>query len=170
MVAGRKDLVRAAWLQNRGIGRGMKVGKESVAGVMAALAAWEARDHAAIRARERAALGLWQAALAGRPGIAVRIVPDPTGNPLDRLEVAPGPESGFSAAGLARALAAGTPPVILRDDEADLGHVQLDPCNLHEGEADIVARALQAVLDGPRPGDAMAPAARSAGAAADWPD
>ena len=37
IVAGRKDLVRAAYLQNRGIARGMKVGKESVAGAMAAL-------------------------------------------------------------------------------------------------------------------------------------
>ncbi len=32
VVAGRKDLVRAAFLQNRGIGRGMKVGKEASPG------------------------------------------------------------------------------------------------------------------------------------------
>ena len=42
IVAGRKDLVRAAYLQNCGIGRGMKVGKESIAGAMAALEAWAA--------------------------------------------------------------------------------------------------------------------------------
>src|SRR4029453_18189779 len=60
IVAGRKDLVRAAYLQNRGVGRGMKVGKESIAGVMAALEAWEKRDHAGIRKRERQALELWR--------------------------------------------------------------------------------------------------------------
>ena len=32
IVAGRKDLVRAAFLQNHGIGRGMKVGKEGIVG------------------------------------------------------------------------------------------------------------------------------------------
>ena len=46
IVAGRKDLVRAAFLQNRGIGRGMKVGKESIVGTIAALEAWGQRDHA----------------------------------------------------------------------------------------------------------------------------
>ena len=64
IVAGRKDLVRAAFLQNGGIGRGMKVGKESIAGTIAALEAWAQRDHAAVRARERGHPG----ALAGAPG------------------------------------------------------------------------------------------------------
>jgi len=43
LVAGKKQLVRQAYLQNIGIGRGMKVGKESIYGVMAALEAWEKR-------------------------------------------------------------------------------------------------------------------------------
>ena len=64
IVAGRADLVRAASHQNRGIGRGMKVGKESIVGVMAALEAWDRRDHAGIRATERAALDLWLGNLA----------------------------------------------------------------------------------------------------------
>ena len=61
IVAGRKDLVRAAFLQNSGIGRGMKVGKEGIAGAIAALEAWERRDHAAIRALETRHLELWLA-------------------------------------------------------------------------------------------------------------
>ena len=77
IVAGRKDLVRAAYHQNRGIGRGMKVGKESIVGVMAALEAWESRDHETAR-----------------------------------------------------------------------GHFYLDPCNLHPGEAEIVAGRLVETLRG----------------------
>jgi L-seryl-tRNA(Ser) seleniumtransferase len=146
IVAGRKDLVRAAYLQNRGIGRGMKVGKESIAGVMAALEAWEKRDHAGIRERERAALQLWQDALAPIRGVVATIVPDPTDNPLDRLLVQVLPESGFTAAGLAAALAAGDPPVIVRDHETERGHFFLDPCNLHPGEAEVVAGRLVATL------------------------
>ena len=69
IVAGRKDLVRACYLQNRGIGRGMKVGKETILGVSAALKAWKTRDHAGIRAREQAALDAWVAALAEKPGV-----------------------------------------------------------------------------------------------------
>jgi D-glucosaminate-6-phosphate ammonia-lyase len=146
IVAGRKDLVRSAFLQNRGVGRGMKVGKESVAGVIAALDAWDKRDHGGIRERETAALHLWQEALASLPGIVATIVPDPTDNPLDRLQVDVLPESGFTASGLAAALAAGDPPVIVRDHETERGHFYLDPCNLHPGEADIVAGRLVATI------------------------
>jgi L-seryl-tRNA(Ser) seleniumtransferase len=146
IVAGRKDLVRAAYLQNRGIGRGMKVGKESIAGVMAALGAWEKRDHAGIRKRERQALDLWLTTLQAIPGVAAEIVPDPTDNPLDRLKVSVHPDSGFSAASLAAALAAGDPPVIVRDHETERGHFFLDPCNLHPGEAEIVAGRLSNTL------------------------
>jgi len=146
IVAGRKDLVRAAYLQNRGIGRGMKVGKESIAGVMAALEAWEKRDHAGIRKRERQALDLWLHTLQAIKGVAAEIEPDPTNNPLDRLKVSVLPESGFSAANLAAALAAGDPPVIVRDHETERGHFYLDPCNLHPGEAEIVAGRLSSTL------------------------
>jgi D-glucosaminate-6-phosphate ammonia-lyase len=170
IVTGRKDLVRSAYLQNRGLARGMKVGKESVAGTMAALEAWERRDHAGIRRTEDAALRQWRSALEGRRGVEVRIVPDPTGNPLDRLEVTVLPDSGFTAAGLAATLAAGTPPVIVRNHEVERGHFFLDPCNLHPGEADVVAERLIATLTGPRPDAAMMVARKSSSNALRWPD
>jgi D-glucosaminate-6-phosphate ammonia-lyase len=146
IVAGRKDLVRAAYLQNRGIGRGMKVGKESIVGCMAALEAWATRDHAAVRARETGYLNLWLDALKPMPGIEATIVADPTGNPLDRLMVHVRQESGFSAAGLAEALAEADPPIIVRGHEVERGHFYLDPCNLHPGEAETVARCLVRTL------------------------
>lgn len=171
IVTGRKDLVQAAYLQNRGIGRAMKVGKETIAGVMAALDAWESRDHEGIRARERAALHLWLEALGGRPGITATVIPDPTGNPLDRLVVEVGPSSGFTAAGLCAALATGDPPVIVRSHEAERGHFQLDPCNLHPGEGEIVAERLTATLASPESfPNATMPADKSAAAPWRWPD
>ena len=82
IVAGRKDLVRNAFLQNLGIGRGMKVGKESIFGVMAALEAWGRRDTTQIRAREAGYLDLWQRTLDGYPGIWHIVGSYPTRNPL----------------------------------------------------------------------------------------
>jgi L-seryl-tRNA(Ser) seleniumtransferase len=55
IVAGKKELIRAAYLQNAGIGRGFKVGKEGIVGAIAALDAWCKRDHAAHRRAERSA-------------------------------------------------------------------------------------------------------------------
>ncbi|TPI81082.1 aminotransferase class V-fold PLP-dependent enzyme [Mesorhizobium sp. B2-8-9] len=171
IVTGRKDLVRAAYLQNRGVARAMKVGKESIAGTMAALDAWEKRDHVGIRRREEAALNLWKDSLQGIPGIGAEIIPDPTNNPLDRLQVFVRPESRFTAAGLASALAAGSPPVIVRNHEVERGHFFLDPCNLHPGQAEIVAEQLRAVLTAKeRPSDAMKIARKDSSGSLRWPD
>jgi L-seryl-tRNA(Ser) seleniumtransferase len=146
ILTGDARLVHAASLQNRGIGRGMKVGKESIAGVMAALQAWMQRDHAAVRAREDAALQLWQRTLEAFPDVSATCLPDPTGNPLQRLRVRVSAASGWTARRLADALAAGNPPVMVRDYQTDLGHIDLDPCNLHPGEAEKVAAQLATVL------------------------
>ena len=146
IVAGSRALVQAAALQNRGIGRGMKVGKESIAGVMAALQAWGRRDHQAVRARERHALDLWMQVMATSADVQCRLLPDPTGNPLDRLRVTVLPSSHWTARRLADALAAADPPVMVRDYKTDLGYFDLDPCNLHSGEAEKVAQQLAACL------------------------
>ena len=147
IVAGRRDLVRAAYLQNIGIGRGMKIGKESIAGAIAALEAWETRDHAGIREQEQAALDLWSAALEGIDGVTARPVADPTGNPLDRLEVMIDARIlSADASGIASALAGRQIPIIVRNHEVELGHFQLDPCNLKPGQAKIVANALRELL------------------------
>ncbi|MBY3486415.1 aminotransferase class V-fold PLP-dependent enzyme [Rhizobium laguerreae] len=148
IVAGRKELVRHAFLQNMGIGRGMKVGKESIFGVMAALEAWENRDHAGIRERETGYLNLWKRTLDGRPGLTALIEPDPTNNPLDRLRLIVDPEQAhITAWDLADALAKGSPPIIVRDHEVEHRYFYLDPCNLHPGEETIVAERLAQELD-----------------------
>ena len=148
IVAGRKELMRASFLQNYGIGRGMKVGKETIAATMAALEAWGRRDHAGVRARERSYLELWVGRLGHLPGVRAEIIPDPTGNPLERLKLSVDPEqAGITSWDLADALAAGDPPVIVRDHEIELGFFEMDPCNLHEGEAEIVASRVAAELE-----------------------
>ena len=131
--------MRAAFLQNGGIGRGMKVGKEGMAGTIAALEAWAQRDHAGdARARDRLLCICGSERLSPLAGRHARtIVPDPTDNPLDRLEVHVDPaEARITAWDLADALAAGDPPVIVRDHEVELGFFFLDPCNLHPGRGD----------------------------------
>jgi D-glucosaminate-6-phosphate ammonia-lyase len=148
IVAGRKPLVRAAFLQNYGIGRGMKVGKEGIAGTIAALEAWGKRDHAEVRTRETGYLKLWLETFSGLPGVVSDIIPDPTNNPLDRLKLRIIPErAGTTAAALAAALAKGDPPVIVRDHEVEHGHFYLDPCNLHPGEAQVVAERITTTLE-----------------------
>lgn len=177
IVAGRKDLVRATFLQNNGIGRGMKVGKESIAGTIAALEAWGRRDHAAVRATEDGHLALWAKRFANLAGVSATIVPDPTGNPLSRLKLALDPETArITAWDLADRLAAGDPPVIVRDHEVEHGFFYLDPCNLHPGEAEKVADRIVAECEAARRRNAVEPtnprdrAARRFQRLLAWPD
>lgn len=158
IVAGRKDLVRAAYLQNRGIGRPMKVGKEGIVGAMAALEAWETRDHAAARRREQAFVRQWMDALSAVPGLRLEVHPDWTGNPIDRLKVTVvADEAGLFAWELADRLAAGSPPIQVRDDLVEHGHVFLDPCNVTADEVAIVGqRIAEIVAAGRRRGDGKA--------------
>lgn len=144
IVAGERELVRAAYFQNFGIGRGMKVGKEGIIGAIAALEAWEKRDHQGVRALEIQCLRLWQDKLSDIVGISATMVPDPTNNPLDRLKITVDPtEANITAWTLAQRLAAGDPPVIVRDHEVEHGFFYLDPCNLHPGQAETVAERIR---------------------------
>ncbi|NRA88312.1 MAG: aminotransferase class V-fold PLP-dependent enzyme [Rhizobiales bacterium] len=143
IVAGNKQLVKAAYMQNWGIARGMKIGKESIYGVMAALTAWKTRDHKAIRQQEKAALTLWLKACNGIKGIEATLNPDVTHNPLDRLKIQVDAAAlGASAGAIALALSSYEPKIIARDHEVELGYIQLDPCNLDHGHAEIVSEAL----------------------------
>ena len=147
IVAGKSDLIQACYMQNIGLGRLMKVGKESVFGAMSALKAWKKRDHEAIREIETNALNLWQQSAIGFNGVQANIVGDPTNNPLSRLKVSINKYIfKSSAASVAQALSRCETPIIVRDHEIELGYFQLDPCNLADGHAEIVASNLHNVL------------------------
>src|SRR5262245_24742050 len=48
LLLGKKDLIRAAWINSaphHAFGRSLKVGKEEIMGMLAAVEAWTARDH-----------------------------------------------------------------------------------------------------------------------------
>ena len=177
IVAGRKPLVRAAYLQNQGIGRGMKVGKESIYGAMAALQAWaHARPRSGARARTHAPEPVARRSRQSVPGVRASIEADPTGNPLERLRVdIDARAAGITAWDLVDQLAAGDPPVIARDHEAELGYFYLDPCNLHPGQERVVLKALAGALERARAErrPATTLAARNARRIAErlrWPD
>ena len=144
IVAGTSGLIRATYLQHRGIGRTMKAGKESVVGAMAALEMWERRDHTAARRAEEARVALWMRELADIPGVSVAPHADWTGNPITRVRIAVTPESaGFHAWTLAERLATRTPRIVVRDDLIERQEIYLDPCNVTDEEAAVVARAIR---------------------------
>ncbi len=150
IVAGKKSFVRAAFLQNYGIGRPMKVGKEGIAGALIGLKTWMAMDHEAERRRQFTILKAWQEVLGSYSGISAAIDPDPTGNPFDRLKVTVDCErAGISALDLVHALEAGDPPIMVRAHQLEFGYFIMDPRSLGDDEFDVVAHRLREILNSP---------------------
>ncbi len=143
VVAGRKALVRAAFMQNYGIGRPMKVGKEGIAAAIVALQTFVAEDRAVTRSRLQAPLLRWREALAGLPGIGAEIDADPTGNPFDRLRVTVGPEAACAAVDIVHALETGIPSIRVRTHQIEHGSFVMDPRSLGDGEQEVVADRLR---------------------------
>jgi L-seryl-tRNA(Ser) seleniumtransferase len=174
IVAGRKLLVRAAFLQNYGIGRPMKVGKEGIAAAIVALQAFAAGDRVAEREALRGPLRHWQKAIANIAGVRGDLDPDPTGNPFDRLRITVLPDAGFAAVDLIHALETGTPSIGVRTHQVDHDSFVMDARSLGEGELDVVTERLLTAIDEARKGGnkdgIQAWKVRRAQALRNWPD
>ena len=146
LLAGRVDLIAAARANGNphaGIGRGMKVGKEAMAGLWAALDLFLRTDHEAefaahLRQAERIVEGL------GRRGdVRCRIEDDWEAWTAPVVRVFPRTEE-WSAAEVRAALAAGEPSIHVN---AELGGLMISTYCLLPGEEEIILSALVALLD-----------------------
>lgn len=157
IVAGRKDLVRACLMQERGIGRAMKVGKEGVAGVIAALGLYQGLDMQAERARLDALNKISVDRLSGLRGLTVFTVADATGRGFDLVRIVVNPElAGLTALQLVRALDEGDPTVKVQDYYAERGEIELNPNCLTADAAEQVCDRIEAILS--RGAEAVPPA------------
>lgn len=148
LVLGRANLVAACHANgnpNSAIGRPMKVGKEEMAGVLAAVEWSLAQDETAILAGYEATVRDWLTALADLPGIAAeRGYPSEAGQPHGRAIVRVLPESGTTRDAIVTALWEGDPAVAVSPVGADA--FALNPQCLEPGEAAIVTERVCAVL------------------------
>ena len=138
MICGRLELVRACYLQNYGIGRAMKVGKEGVIGCMAAVEAWYARDVAEQERRWRALVDILAESLPVRSGAS----------PYTAVCTIPA-NTGLSARALANSLREGDPPLWVWDADDERQELHLDLRVMSEDDARAVAERLADALENP---------------------
>ena len=158
ILCGRKDLVEAAALNgspNMGIGRGMKVCKEEVVGLIAALEAFVARDHEAEWEEWRKKSQTVVDTLKDIPGLDVTVE---KGNREGNLE-REGPQAvirfqkswqGPPVREIKEMLLRGRPPIYV--GHGLLGYadeeINIAPQTLQDGEEKVVAERLRAALTG----------------------
>ncbi len=146
MLLGRRDLVQAAWLNgapHHAFGRAMKVGKEEIMGMLAAIEVWRHNyDLEAEYKKWEGWYGEIGRAIMKVPGIQVKVVPPAGASPFPVLEVAWDPQQlGVTAGEVGRQLRDGEPR-IFSHAEGDGHSFIIRPVALKEGEHTIVADRL----------------------------
>ena len=147
VVAGRKQLVDALYLQNKGIGRPMKAGKEAILGAMAALEYRSREDLAAWTAEQDRRVRLIHERLSDVAGLELGVDADPNGCPFSRARLVPDPKiTGHTAAALRDALAAGDPTVVSRAHHSDEGYLHLDAIEMTDDEIEFTCNKVRQIL------------------------
>ncbi len=151
IVAGRKKMVDAVYLQNRGIGRTMKAGKEAIIGAMAALEYRQKQDMAAWTAEQDRKVAAILDRLRDVPGLTLSVDADPNGCPFSRARLTLDPRvAGHTAASLRDAVAEGDPTIVLRAHHADEGYLNIDAIELTDEELEFVCQRIREVLQAGR--------------------
>jgi L-seryl-tRNA(Ser) seleniumtransferase len=149
LILGRRDLIDACTRNgspNAGIGRPMKVGKEEMVGLLAAVKWYLSLDHAARATRHEQMVAAWCAALNRIPGVcAERSFPNGAGQPVPRARVTvDAGRLGLTGDEIVARLLAGEPSIAVAPDGP--AGFYLNPYTLNEGEEQIVLEQLTVLL------------------------
>lgn len=173
VLCGKKDLVASALLQQldmnieegswnppaliprerlvghprHGIGRGMKVSKENIVGLIVALERFVSQDHAAAYEAMETLLSAIEAGLAGTPSLRTELVPvSVTGRrPILQLHFDE-MSCGRTAVEISALLQSGTTPIHLTERFATDGTLIIDPAGLTQRDVEFIVVALREIL------------------------
>ena len=149
LILGRRDLIRACALNSNpysAIGRGMKVGKEEIAGLLKAVELFMEQDEVALIQEWERRCQFIAAAVQDIAGIKPMYQPPytsqfPPASPL--LTIHFDASAPLEAAAVAQALEEGAPAILV---SASTGSLSIGPQTLQEGEEKIIARRLGEIL------------------------
>lgn len=153
LLLGEKAWVETAWqcaAPHHTLGRTMKVGKEEVMGVLAAVEHWaQGRDHEREQAQWDMDLKIIAHAVEQVETVTTEIVfGESLRSPVPRLEIRwDAQRISISGLALRDELLAGDPCIMLDDRGATDGSVFILPFSLHVGEAKIVGERIRDVLN-----------------------
>ncbi len=173
LLVGRKDLVRAAWANSaphHGFGRALKVTKEEIIGMLAAVEVWRSgRD---IEADFKEWKG-WYAHIGERitkvPGVSAEVVPPVRGGPFPTLRVSWDRQKiKLTAGDVGRKMLKGDPR-IMTQAAGEGNSFLIRPVAMKPGEYQVVAERLFQVLSlAPSAGRSTSLAAPSGNIAGAW--
>jgi hypothetical protein len=161
LLLGRKDLVQASWITvapHHGFGRGFKVGREEIMGLLAAVEMWMRRDHEKILALWTSRLKYIAGELENVKGVISEILP-----PLGRSNHSPNLRVSWDTAvipltgqQMEQLLWDGNPRIAVSGAGSYLPfppnlqpYISLNSSQLSDGQEEIIAKRVSEVLKHP---------------------
>jgi len=148
LLLGRKDLIEAARLNappnGNTVGRGMKVNKEEMLGMLVALERFVKMDHALESKEYERRAELIRASATAVPGVKAEVFVPPVSNHVPHIRISWDGGDEPAAAAVVKAMKDGEPSIAIRNEKEALvvGVWMMQP-----GEDKVVARRLRQVLE-----------------------
>ena len=160
LLLGQKDLIQTAWVcsaPHHAFGRSMKVGKEEIMGMLAAVEMWVKRDHAAEWKEWERRLDVISSAAMKVEGVTKSIhQPEDLSNHAPVLQLSWDPKKvGITGSELEELLGKGTPRIFVagssgtRRDLTKPSTVRIMPYMMEPGDDKIAAEAIHRLLANP---------------------
>jgi L-seryl-tRNA(Ser) seleniumtransferase len=150
LLLGRKDLIAAARLNappnGNTVGRGMKVNKEEIVGMLAALELYLKKDHAREQADFEKRAETIRSSAAAVPGVKAEVFTPEVANHVPHVRISwDGSGKGPTPAAVVSAMRDGEPSIAIRSEGPTL---VIGVWMMRSGEDKIVAKRLRQVLEG----------------------
>ena len=147
-VTGKKELISYIKKQYHGVGRAMKVGKEAIMGLLAALEQYENKDKKAEVEKNVKIVDWLVDEINQIPNLKAQKIQDEAGRAIFRARVFVDPEKAdMTATELEGKLKAGTPTIRCRTEFMSLGSLDFDPRPLVEGDKELIVAKLKEIME-----------------------
>ena len=147
-VTGKKELISYIKKQYHGVGRAMKVGKEAIMGLLAALEQYENKDKQAEVEKNVKIVDWLVDEINQIPNLKAQKIQDEAGRAIFRARVFVDPEkAGMTATELEGKLKSGTPTIRCRTEFMSLGSLDFDPRPLVEGDKELIVTKLKEIME-----------------------
>lgn len=145
IVLGHKEYIEWIRLQTNGIGRAMKIGKENILGLAAAIEHYlEVGPETGIHMKERLYPFLEQ--LNQIPTIEAKMVRDLAGREIYRAQVSFSGESTLNAREVMKQLKLGSPAIYVREHQVNNNLLEFDIRSVNEQEMDLIIQKLHVII------------------------
>ncbi len=167
LLLGPKDLLQAAWINSaphHAFGRALKVGKEEIMGMLAAVEMWTKRDHEAEWKQWESWLGYISGRVTTVPGVTTEVLqPEDLSNHAPQLRIKwDASVRGITGTEIAALMLKGKPRIVVAAPtgsrpEAMASSITIMPYMMMPDDHRTAADAIYALLTNPPPAPATAP-------------